>query len=76
MDAQLDVSGNEVRVGDLVAFTQPSYSSLKVAKVVKITRKGVTLDVTRPRWQWHGSQAGSETMQLNRSSSQISKVQQ
>ena len=39
----LDVAGEEVRVGDLVAAVEPRYSALKVMRVVRINPQGFAL---------------------------------
>ena len=59
-----DVAGVEVVVGDLVAFVTPYYHGLRIAKVVKLTPCGVTVEQPKERYN----------KTLNRSADQIAKV--
>jgi hypothetical protein len=42
-DVIKDSQGNEVRVGDYIAFANGTYADIKVSKVVKVTPNGANV---------------------------------
>ena len=54
-DYRIDAVGQEVRVGDIVAFSKPRNSAEGVtlikARVIELLPKSVRLDYTRYRWR-------------------------
>lgn len=39
-----DFSGNEIQVGDTVAYCIPSYSQISVGRVINVTPTGATVE--------------------------------
>lgn len=62
MSSKLDVFGNELYIGDTVAFYTPGYRSMVTGEVIAFTPKQVRV---RYRNTWNYSEPGLESTYLN-----------
>ena len=52
----MDFLGNEVKIGDYVAFTRNPYADMQLGKVVGFTNKGIKIVKRYKDGTWGGSQ--------------------